>query len=181
MPKERILPYIILGLVGQSEPMTGQEITNQFKNEIGKFWKASHSQIYPELKRMMDDDWVLQTTDPDNAKEKYYSLTESGRDALSDWLLSPVKEAPMQKDLFSLKMFFIRDAGDSRILTLLEEEEGLLAAQLDNFLERRRLLFSSQVDIEENFGHSLILDRAIDRATGQLAWIRDSIEKYKAR
>ena len=50
MPKKRILPYIILGILDQNPGSTGKFITNQFKNEIGEFWKASHSQIYPELK-----------------------------------------------------------------------------------------------------------------------------------
>ena len=45
MPKKRILPYIILGILDQNPGSTGKFITNQFKNEIGEFWKASHSQI----------------------------------------------------------------------------------------------------------------------------------------
>ena len=58
MPKKRILPYIILGILDQNPGSTGKFITNQFKNEIGEFWKASHSQIYPELKKMVEDDWI---------------------------------------------------------------------------------------------------------------------------
>ena len=49
MPKKRVLPYIILGILKQNPGFTGKEITYQFKNEIGEFWKASHSQVYPEL------------------------------------------------------------------------------------------------------------------------------------
>ena len=37
MPKERLLPYIILGIVKHSSPITGQAITKQFDNEIGEF------------------------------------------------------------------------------------------------------------------------------------------------
>ena len=71
MPKKRILPYIILGILDQNPGSTGKFITNQFKNEIGEFWKASHSQIYPELKKMVEDDWIKQTSDSNNEKEKY--------------------------------------------------------------------------------------------------------------
>ena len=56
MPKKRILPYIILKILDQNPGLTGKFITNQFKNEIGEFWKASHSQIYPELKKLTKED-----------------------------------------------------------------------------------------------------------------------------
>ncbi len=46
---KRTLKYAILGLVHKEE-MSGYDITSQFKKEIGQFWSAKHSQIYPELK-----------------------------------------------------------------------------------------------------------------------------------
>ena len=179
MPRERILPYIILGLVKHHQPITGQEITNQFENEIGKFWKASHSQIYPELSRMMSDNWLKQSVITDNAKEKYYHLTEQGETVLTDWLLEPVEEPPTQKDFFSLKMFFIHQHSDPRILSLLIEERDLLSAQLKHFKEREILLFSSQEAINNEYGHYLILTRAIARVRNQLNWIKKSIAHWK--
>ena len=140
MPKERILPYVILGIVRTHQSLTGKAISQQFETEIGEFWKASHSQIYPELKRMITDKWLEQTTDPNNLKEKYYHLTPLGEETLSAWLLAPVLEAPTQKDLFSLKMFFIRSADDSRVRSLLEEETELLDKQLAHLNKRLELL-----------------------------------------
>ena len=32
--------------------MSGYELNQSFKNEIGEFWQAKHSQIYPELAKM---------------------------------------------------------------------------------------------------------------------------------
>ena len=179
MPKERLLPYIILGIVKHTSPITGQAITKQFDNEIGEFWKASHSQIYPELKRMSEDNWLKQTTSKDNAKEKYYQLTDEGETVLAGWLEETVEEAPIQKDLFSLKMFFIHDQTNPRILSLLEEERQILVGQLAHFKMRKELLFSSQEDIEQAFGHYLILSRAIARVSSQLNWIDDTILQWQ--
>lgn len=47
----RILKYALLGLI-EKEEISGYDISNQFKREIGEFWSAKHSQIYPELKRL---------------------------------------------------------------------------------------------------------------------------------
>ena len=177
MPKERILPYIILGLVSSNSPITGRGISQHFNNEIGNFWKASHSQIYPELKRMVSDNWLQQTTSDDNAKEKYYHLTELGSHILSQWLLEPVQEAPIQRDLFSLKMFFIDDPLDNRIETLLEEELNILSEQLALFKERQKLIFPTQAAIHNSYGHYLILDRAIARVSSQIDWLEETLSK----
>lgn len=179
MPKERLLPYIILGIVKHSSPITGQAITKQFDNEIGEFWRASHSQIYPELKRMSNDNWLKQTTSENNAKEKYYQLTSEGEAILSNWLEETVEEAPIQKDLFSLKMFFIHDQSNPRILSLLEEERQILLEQLAHFKMREKLLFSSSKDINRAYGHYLILRRAISRVSSQLSWIEDTIQQWQ--
>ena len=103
MPKERILPFIILGIIDNHPKITGREITNEFNTEIGDFWKASHSQIYPELKRMLTDNWIKVTMNPDNAKEKFYDLTSEGKEVLNHWLTQAVTKLPIHQDLFSLK------------------------------------------------------------------------------
>lgn len=179
MPKERLLPYIILGIVKHTSPITGQAITKQFDNEIGEFWKASHSQIYPELKRMTADNWLYQTTSDENAKEKYYHITDRGNKILEQWLQAPVKDIPMQKDLFSLKMFFIHAQNNPRILSLLKEEKELLSEQLVHLKTRQLLLFPSKDNINQAFGHYLILNRAISRVDSQLTWIEDTIQQWQ--
>ena len=63
MPKRRVLPFIILGIIESHPNLTGKEITQEFTTEIGDFWKASHSQIYPELKRMLADGWIQMNVD----------------------------------------------------------------------------------------------------------------------
>lgn len=40
MPKKRILPFIILGIINNRPYITGREITAEFETEIGDFWRA---------------------------------------------------------------------------------------------------------------------------------------------
>lgn len=64
---KRTLKYAILGLVHKEE-MSGYDITSQFKQEIGQFWSAKHSQIYPELKRLTEEGLIEYRTSITGAK-----------------------------------------------------------------------------------------------------------------
>lgn len=171
MPKKRVLPYIIMGILKQNPNSTGKELTNQFSEEIGEFWKASHSQIYPELKKMLVDEWIIGTQKENNEKEIIYSLTKKGSHQLENWIKQPITELAVSHDLFSLKLFFISDQTDPRIAELINEEKELINTQLQHLYTRKKLLFGDQTSIEKNYGHYLILTRAISRNEGQLEWL----------
>lgn len=171
MPKRRILPFIILGIISNHPRITGKGITTEFQTEVGDFWKASHSQIYPELKRMTEDQWIIETTSPKNAKEKYYQISNDGQEVFNSWLSEPVTSLPVHQDLFSLKLFFINDPNDSRIPVLIEQQLSLLEKDQQYLKKRMQLLFSDQSMIKKQYGHYLILARAISRTKGQINWL----------
>ncbi|QNQ84226.1 PadR family transcriptional regulator [Lactobacillus sp. PV037] len=172
MPKKRILPFIILGILKQNPGFTGKEITYQFKNEIGEFWKASHSQVYPELKKMEQDNWITSNQSDKNEKEIYYSITENGEKILNSWISEPITQIPVSRDLFSLKMFFISDPTDPRIKELVEEELELLKKQLDHLKKREKAVFKNKEDKNLHYGHYVILKRAMARLQGQIEWLK---------
>ena len=51
MTKENTLQYILLGLLAKQD-LTGYDIKKLFEQEVGDFWFARHSQVYPELRKM---------------------------------------------------------------------------------------------------------------------------------
>lgn len=54
----RTLKYAILGLLNK-EPMTGYDIGKEFSKDLGEFWTAKHSQIYPELKKLLNEGLIV--------------------------------------------------------------------------------------------------------------------------
>ena len=107
MPKDRILPHIILGIVATcNRRVNGKEITDFVQRDLGEFWQVAHSQVYPELKRMTQDGWITCHAVPGNEKEKQYELTAKGREVLEQWLAVPNESTPHQKDIFSLNYDF---------------------------------------------------------------------------
>ena len=100
-----------------------------------------------------------------------YSLTKKGALQLENWIKQPITELAVSHDLFSLKLFFINDQNDPRIAELIDEEKALIKSQLQHLYARKKLLFSDQKNIKKNYGHYLILTRAISHNEGQLEWL----------
>ncbi|WP_334328606.1 PadR family transcriptional regulator [Companilactobacillus sp. HBUAS59699] len=176
MPKKRVLPYILLGLINNQAKLTGYQISQEFNNEIGEFWHASHSQIYPELQRMIDDGWVMSDEESSDSKSTYYVITDKGNDALSEWLNEPLSE---KDDLFSLKLYFVKDKHDSLMKKLIQQQLKINSAHYSHLLERKKLLFSKSSDIESSYGHYLILSSAIERESNHIKWLNDVLEELK--
>ena len=63
------LKYALLGSLAD-QPRTGYELLKHFEQSLAYAWPASHSQIYPELARLLEDGLIEQT--------------ESGREELED-------------------------------------------------------------------------------------------------
>ena len=101
------------------DDLTGYELAKGFDTSLGYFWRASHQQIYKELRKMADNDWlsaksVAQSGKPDKVM---YSLTPLGKAALDQWVQAAGKEqAP--KDDFLVKL---HNVGHSDVAPILAE------------------------------------------------------------
>ncbi|WP_338092709.1 PadR family transcriptional regulator [Lactococcus taiwanensis] len=177
MPRPRILPNIILGLLSKNGRMSGKEMIEEFKNEISEFWTISHSQLYPELQRMTDEGSIKRLLNENNTDSKVilYEITDSGHSVLSNWLEETLTEK--NDKLTPLKLYFISKASSPLLKSILEQEEQLHKNKLEHLKERKSLLFSSEKSVVDQFGHFLILDQAIARETSYLNWIVRRLSK----
>ena len=83
----RTLKYAILGLLN-IEPMTGYDLGKKFNYQLAEFWSAKHSQIYPELKKLVDEKLIVFNIEitGDVLEKKVYSITDKGRECFIKWL-----------------------------------------------------------------------------------------------
>ena len=68
-------------------------------------------------------------------------------------------------------MFFIKRADDPRLKTLIANQKKLVSQNLAHLKKREAELFDTAEKINHNYGHYLILQRAISRQENQLAWL----------
>src|SRR4051794_31223093 len=90
---------ILVSLLEQ--PGSGYELARRFERSIGRFWTATHQQIYRVLKRMESDGWVVaeQVGQDGRPDKRCYSVAAVGRAALTRWLRAPVQPEAVRHEL----------------------------------------------------------------------------------
>ena len=113
----RTLKYAILGLINRS-PLTGYDITKTFNEGLAEFWYARHSQIYPELKKLTDEELLSYETviQGEKLEKKLYTISEKGKKCLQKWLAKDDPLEPTPKDIFRLKAYFCDEMDNDTLL-----------------------------------------------------------------
>ncbi|WP_127849452.1 PadR family transcriptional regulator [Lacticaseibacillus hulanensis] len=177
MAKRNILQFIILGLLNQ-QARTGYELTKAFDSDIGEFWSAQHSQIYPQLQRLEADGQITHSDEVTGEKlnRKRYAVTPAGAAALNDWLAADTEPTIGGRDEFALKLYFIQSPADPRL-------QHMLAVQQEFHTERCAHLQAQMAakfpegQRADNFGHYLVLDHAIRRETAYVEWLAAAVKQ----
>jgi DNA-binding PadR family transcriptional regulator len=181
----RLLKYAILGLINKA-PVSGYDIAKEFDKGLVNFWYATHSQIYPELRRLTDEGLVEYEIDTRGNKleKKLYIITRKGKTELVKWLATLDELDPTPKDVFRLKLFFLN-----------EMEQEKVISQIDNQLQKRktklaRLEHNMVVNKRENdsygkyfnaeLGDYLVLCGAIMREANYIEWLEYCLNYMKS-
>ncbi len=140
------LKHGLLGLLNYGK-MTGYELNKVFKDSLSFFWQAQASQIYRELNAMERLGWltsemVFQTDKPN---KRQYSITETGRSELLNWLKEKNLEGESQvRSEFLMKLFFSAEKSIDENIDMLKNFRttcaGALASldEIDDAIERYR-------------------------------------------
>ena len=160
--------------------MTGYELNQSFKNEIGEFWQAKHSQIYPELAKMEEQGIIQHQVEITGEKleKKVYELTEEGKEQLAEWIHTPTNELPVNRDEFVLKLYFVKDVNDPALVEIIQQQRDLHEEEKRLPISiRAKNDLSYEKEKHENYGHYLILAHAINRETEYANWLTDVLEE----
>lgn len=172
----RTLKYAILGLLNR-KPMTGYDISKEFNFQIAEFWNAKHSQIYPELKKLVNEGLIFFNIEisGDVLEKKVYYITEKGKEEFLNWLSKDEPMEPTQKNIFRLRMYFSNNLDIKTRITLLKSQLIQHESRLE-FLQSQKDAYDNIPDINSDyFGDYLVLDGAIIREKGIIEWLKKYI------
>lgn len=101
------ITYSILGLLAFWGPMSGYDIKHMFDSMLAPIWGAAHSQIYKELRRMEQLEWLSMHREEQESRpdRKVYTITDKGKAALHEWQSQPPEVFQLRDELL-LKVLF---------------------------------------------------------------------------
>ncbi|ETY72886.1 PadR family transcriptional regulator [Lactiplantibacillus fabifermentans] len=176
MAQKNKLQFIILGLLNQ-QPLTGYDLTKAFDSEIGEFWQAQHSQIYPQLKRLESQGYITHeiTISGEKLEKKLYHITPTGQALVRDWITTGTPELTASKDEFILKLYFVQTNQDPRLPEMLTEQLQLHTEKLAHLKMRLKTVFPTVTAQKVHYGHYLILQHALGREQYYVEWLQQTL------
>jgi PadR family transcriptional regulator AphA len=109
----------LLGLLRHGE-MSGYDLRKLVERSVGYYWTPAKTQIYSSLPRLVGSRLATRRTvrQTDRPDKHLYAITESGREAVSDWIRSAPLDAGLGRNVLLLKLAL---ADESHTASLLEQ------------------------------------------------------------
>lgn len=176
----RTLKYAILGLINR-KPITGYDIGKEFNFQLAEFWSAKHSQIYPELKKLVDEKLIVYDIEisGDVLEKKVYDITEKGKNQFLEWLNRNESMEQTPKNIFRLRMYFSNNLDVTTRIQLLQHQLLQHHERL-TFLYQQKEPYDKVPPLDSDvFGDYLVLDGAIIREEASIKWLKNCISYCK--
>ncbi len=121
-----MLKYILLGFLNM-HAHTGYDLHAHLETSTAHFWNAKLSQIYVTLKKMESDGLIQSEIEEqdDRPDKRIYSITDSGRTELQDWLDKPHTTVDQMKSKMLLRLFFAGFHNLDTVITELNLQKAL--------------------------------------------------------
>ncbi len=82
-PPKGLIAYLVLELL-EEKPRYGYEILKEIREISGGHWEPSYGSVYPILYKFEEKGWAERIEREDEPDRKYFELTETGREELTD-------------------------------------------------------------------------------------------------
>ena len=168
--------YVILGLLS-IESMSGYTMKRFITKTIGHFWSESNGQLYPTLEKLADEGLIMLNKRLNTGKKvcNQYAITETGRQALTQWLTQTTEAKGVHRDEELLKLFFGENADPKVCIEVLTHRLARIQTTLATYEELK-----SEVARHSSSAHTLfwrlVLQNGIYHAQAESRWCEESIQ-----
>lgn len=165
------LEHAILVSLSERES-TGYDLARRFDRSIGRFWTATHQQVYKVLARMERDGWVASTVVAQDGRpdKKVYGLTDAGRAELSAWIGEPAEPEPTRSDL-AVKIRGASQGDLGAVLAEVRRHRELHVERLESYLANEKREFPDPSALAGRELHQwLVLRGGIGLERGLVDW-----------
>jgi DNA-binding PadR family transcriptional regulator len=163
------------------QPMSGYDIKKSVDASISNFWSESYGQIYPMLRKLVDDG--LATADdaaPTSGRtRRVYAITRAGRQAVRRWLREPDPPSVLRLEIL-LKLFFGSQAGAATNLRRVEAHRELQRERIEKYRAITRELRAENSDHPDLPYWLMTVRYGEKQARAAIDWCDETIAKLKA-
>ena len=158
--------HFILGLLNE-QSMSGYDIKRFLKGLSWLIGSPSYGSIYPALRGLLQDGLlsVEVSSGSDRPPRKIYSITDRGKQELSEWINQPAASSTSLK-AFVMRLFLAGSLPHVNLVSQLRQRRTQVAEY------RCVLQETAGTFVEEiNFEQGLALDYGLAIAAAEIAWL----------
>lgn len=124
------IKFVMLGFLSES-PMTGYDLKKRFSDLDLFYWSGNSNQIYRNLVDLHEEGLVTVEVQQQESKppRKIYTITEAGRSALREWMLS-TPEIPQFRNALLMQLTWADQVDPAQLEKMLAAYEEELQAHL---------------------------------------------------
>lgn len=160
------------------DAMSGYELAKSFDSSLGFFWRASHQQIYQELRKLSDKKQLSSETVPQEGKPSkiVYTLTAKGFKALDEWVYGTSRLQDAKDDLL-VKLYNLSQDNVAHLIAELEARRELMMGRLYLYERIRRRHYDDPQSLSiRRKGVYLALTAGVAQGEQFLRWCDDALE-----
>jgi DNA-binding PadR family transcriptional regulator len=147
--------YVVLATIDVLGTATPYDLKQAAAAGVGYFWSLPHTQLYSEPARLAAAGLLDERREETGRRRRLYSLTDAGREVLTEWRATPTSELYEIRDAGLLQLFL---GGDRERLA-----ETQLAAHRENLRHLEGIEAASRAaDVSK--GSRLALEAGIGHA-----------------
>lgn len=183
-PMQMSLAHAILGWL-QKEPMSGYDLKKQFDQGAGYLWPVDQMQIYRTLDRLVEQGYVSVHEEIQHRRpnRKVYTLTETGREELRQWLTSP-QSLPALRDPLLIQIFFAASLSNAEILEQLAHQHAEHSKLLSYYQQKILVPLDAPVGTRgevsrEQMLRRQVLEYSLRREQTYLEWLEQAMEAVR--
>lgn len=176
------LEHAILGFLNY-RPYSGYDLKKIFDTSVKHFWPADQSQIYRTLSRLAKKGLVEMeiVAQVDRPSRKEYSITPAGKEALHQWLVTPLpfgdhRNAPM------IQVFFAGQLSNDDIVAMYQRVADFIRMGLQQYdqIPQDMEAYAEHIHSPREFFFWMqTLEIGKLTARTNLAWIEDVIQQIQ--
>jgi DNA-binding PadR family transcriptional regulator len=156
---------------------TGYDLARRFDKSIGRFWTATHQQVYKVLARMEANGWIASTHIAQDGRpdKKVYDLTDAGRAELRDWIGQPAEPEAARSDL-AVKIRGASYGDPAAVADEVRRHRAMHSDRLEFYLANEKREFPDPSALSGRRLHQwLVLRGGINLERGMIDWFDEVI------